>query len=140
MIPTQYNLLIYRGILTNPGFYPNYLGDKSLPPNIYIRQFPETAKQKDYIYNQYSKDFILLIYPLSKLYYRELFISLQELQFYLEDVYYINILSNLKRSRLVGEKRDRPAKRKRASRRRLLRQIKEDLEYKFINKSNTFRN
>ncbi|KAF1962893.1 hypothetical protein CC80DRAFT_499202 [Byssothecium circinans] len=64
IIPTQCNPLIYGGTLAALGFYPNYLGDESLPPEVRMRQFPETAEWKDHIYNQYSKDSKLLACPL----------------------------------------------------------------------------
>ncbi|CAI6342310.1 unnamed protein product [Periconia digitata] len=139
-IPTQCNPLTYGGTLAAPGFCPDCLGNESLPPEIRMQQFLETAEWKDHIHNQHSEDSKSLLCPLHKLHCGESFMALQELQFHLEDVHCVGFRSNLKRARSVGEGRAGPAKRKRVSRRRLSRWKKEDLEYGFVDESNTFRN
>ena len=101
-----YDPLIYSSVLTTTRYYPFYLTNKELLVSKRIHQFLNHGSWLDYIHRHVQE--LDESKPMKCLYpdCGELFESVQQLQFHLQDAYGVNLIqmtSLLKRSRDEGD-------------------------------------
>jgi hypothetical protein len=111
-IPTQCNPFKYGGHLASPGYCPWCLGDVTLPATIRIQQFPDRLKWQGHIDGHVGKldDIKLPTCRHPRVQCAEVFASVQELKFHLQDIHCVELGKGLKRSSPESEVDTRPRK------------------------------